>query len=184
MKHIMLFALYMSLSAGANAAYADSADISALRSGDMKKLVVHSTPLKTPETGFISENGDVASLPDYRGKVVLVNFWATWCAPCRKEMPEISKLQSILKSGDFEVLTIAVGRNTLPAMQRFLKQINVDNLPLHTDPRMQLSRAIGVFGLPVTVILDRSGREVARLQGDADWSSESAIGIITALIEA
>ena len=184
MKHILLLVLYMSISAGANAAYADSADIAALRAGDMKKLAVHSAPLKTPETGFISESGDVVSLLDYRGKVVLVNFWATWCAPCRKEMPGISELQSMLQGEDFEVLTIAAGRNTLPAMQRFLKQIDVDNLPLHTDPKMQLSRAMGVFGLPVTVILDKSGREVARLQGDADWSSESAVDIITALIKA
>jgi thiol-disulfide isomerase/thioredoxin len=110
-----------------------------------------------------------------------VNFWATWCAPCRAEMPHLSNLQTQLGSDDLSVVTIATGRNPRPAMERFFEEISVDNLPLHADPRSTLARNMGVLGLPITVILDRDGQEIARLQGDADWSSESAIAILTAL---
>jgi len=81
----------------------------------------------------------------------------------------------------FEVVTIATGRNAAPAMKKFFDDIGVENLPLHRDTNSALARQMGVFGLPVTVILDREGREIARLTGDADWNSESARAIIAAL---
>ncbi|MEM9128484.1 MAG: TlpA family protein disulfide reductase, partial [Pseudomonadota bacterium] len=75
------------------------------------------------------------------------------------------------------------GRNPPPAMKKFFQEIEVENLPLHADPRMALSREMGIFGLPVTIILDREGQEIARLQGDADWSSDEALTLLKALIE-
>lgn len=184
MKTLKSLVLYMALALGANTALADAALISDLRDGDMKKLVVHSQPKAVPETPFNGEDGTNMTLADYKGKITVVNFWATWCAPCRHEMPMLSDLQTELGSEDFEVVTIATGRNAPPAMKKFFDEINVDNLPLHADPRMNLSRQMGVLGLPVTVIVDRSGQEIARLQGDADWSSDSAKSILKALIEA
>ncbi|MEO1139629.1 MAG: TlpA disulfide reductase family protein [Pseudomonadota bacterium] len=184
MKPLKSLVLYMALVFGANATLADPALISDLRTGDMKKLVVHSAPKSVPDTAFNSETGSEMTLAHYEGKIAVVNFWATWCAPCRHEMPMLSDLQTELGGDDFEVVTIATGRNAPPAMKKFFEEINVDNLPLHADPRMTLSRQMGVLGLPVTVILDRDGQEVARLQGDADWSSESAKTILKALIDA
>ncbi|WP_317056244.1 TlpA disulfide reductase family protein [Roseovarius rhodophyticola] len=176
--------LYMALAFGANAALADSAQIAELREGDMKKLVVHSEPLNVSDTPFNAEDGGQMSLKDFKGKVTAVNFWAVWCAPCRHEMPMLSDLQTELGGDDFEVVTIAMGRNAPQAMVQFFGEIGVENLPLHADPRMGLSREMGVFGLPVTILLDRNGQEVARLQGDAQWNSDSAKNIIRAMMKA
>ncbi|MFN3209201.1 MAG: TlpA family protein disulfide reductase [Roseovarius sp.] len=183
-KSLKSIVLYMALALGANAAMAQSADITDLRDGDMKKLVVHSEAKPVPAEAFKSEGGGDLTLADFEGKITLVNFWATWCAPCRHEMPMLSDLQDQLGGDDFEVVTIASGRNAPAAMKKFFDEIGVDNLPLHADPKMGLSRQMGVLGLPVTVILDREGREIARLQGDADWSSDSAKAILQALIDA
>jgi thiol-disulfide isomerase/thioredoxin len=112
----------------------------------------------------------------------VLNFWATWCAPCRKEMPQLSELQAELGGDAFEVVTIATGRNPPQAMQRFFEEIGVDNLPLHMDPKQALAREMAVMGLPITVILNPEGQEIARMRGDADWSSDSAKAIVSALI--
>ncbi|SHI55577.1 TlpA disulfide reductase family protein [Wenxinia saemankumensis] len=178
-------ALYTGLVSLSNGALAQGAapDIADLRQGDMLKLAVHSEAAAAAlDEAFELEEGGTATLGDYAGKVVLVNFWATWCAPCREEMPTLSAVQSELGGEAFEVLTIATGRNSPQGMVEFFDEIGVDNLPLHTDPRQQLARSMGVLGLPVTVILDREGNELARLQGEADWSSDSAMEILGTLI--
>jgi thiol-disulfide isomerase/thioredoxin len=183
MKRLLGFVLYMGLALGANAAMADTAALEALREGDMKKLMFHSAPEPAPQVEFEREDGSSATLAAYQGRHVVVNFWATWCAPCRVEMPMLSNLQAEMGSDDFEVVTIATGRNPPPAMKAFFDEIGVDNLPLHRDPKSALARQMGIFGLPITVILDPQGREIARLQGDAHWDSKSAKAIIAALIE-
>jgi len=179
--HLKSLALYTALALGAITAHADPA-LEALREGDMKKLMFHSAPEVVPSTVFFDEVEGEHSLEQFRGKHVLVNFWATWCAPCRKEMPMLSNLQSEFQGDGFEVVTIATGRNSLTAMKKFLEEINVDNLPLYRDPKQQLAREMAILGLPITVLLDPEGREIARLRGDADWDSESAKAIIAALL--
>ncbi len=154
-----------------------------LRVGDMKKLSFHTAPRPVSAQPFESESGEPMTLADYKGKYILLNFWATWCAPCRKEMPMLSDLQAQLGGDDFAVVTIATGRNPPPAMKKFFADIGVDNLPLHRDPKSLLGNEMGVFGLPITMILDPSGQEIARLPGDAEWNSASAKAIINALIE-
>ncbi|MEM8775491.1 MAG: TlpA disulfide reductase family protein [Pseudomonadota bacterium] len=183
MKLLKYTVLYMALALGANTAIADMYEISELREGDMKKLVVHTEPKAAPEEVFFREDGSEGQIGEFTDQITVLNFWATWCAPCRHEMPMLSELQNKLGSDEFEVVTIATGRNPPPAMKKFFEEIEVDNLPLHADPRMGLSRAMGVFGLPVTVILNREGEEIARLQGDADWSSDEALTLLKALIE-
>ncbi len=183
MKRIRQIVLYMALALGANAALADTAALEALREGDMKKLMFHSTPAPVPLTEFERDDGTTGTLADYRGQHIVLNFWATWCAPCRAEMPMLSNLQTDMRSDAFEVVTIATGRNPPPAMKKFLDEIGVDNLPLHRDPKSALARDMGVFGLPITVIIDPEGNEIARLQGDAHWDSDNAKAIIGALID-
>jgi thiol-disulfide isomerase/thioredoxin len=172
----------MSLILGANAGSVDTAALEALRDGDMKKLNFHAEPKSVSDAVFVKEDGSTGTLSDFAGKHVLVNFWATWCAPCREEMPMLSELQTELGGEEFEVVTIATGRNPPPAMKKFFREIGVDNLPLHRDPKQQIAREMGVFGLPITVILDPQGREIARLQGDAHWNSDSAKAIVERLI--
>ena len=184
MRLLRQLSLYMALSLGANAAFAaDPAELEALRDGSLKRLVIHSEPRATSDAEFfLQDDSGMASLKDYRGKIVLLNFWATWCAPCRKEMPQLAELQEEFGGENFEVLTIATGRNTPAGIKKFFDEAGITNLPRHQDPKQALARQMAVIGLPVTVILDRQGQEVARLLGDAEWNSDSAKAIIAAMI--
>lgn len=158
------------------------AEIAALQTGDMKKLVVHPAPQALASAAYTLDSGGTAHLAEHKGKVILLNFWATWCAPCRKEMPMLAELQRELGGPDFEVITLATGKNDPAAMQRFFAEIGVSNLPLHTDANSAVAREMGVLGLPATVLISRDGVEVARLLGDADWASDSAKAILQTLI--
>jgi len=175
--------LYAALAVGANSAVADTADLEALREGLMKKLVFHSTPKPVSDKVFTDPDGGRHQLSDYKGKFILVNFWATWCAPCRKEMPSLDTLQETLGGANFEVVTVATGRNTLPGIAKFFAKANVTHLPVMLDPKQALARDMAVLGLPISVIIDPEGREIARLRGDAEWDSKSALAIIGALIK-
>lgn len=181
MKNLCLAALYTGLLALANPGLADVDAAKAAVAGDMKKLSF-SDPQEMGDGAFISFEGEPLNIADSNGKWRLVNFWATWCAPCRHEMPMLSELQAEMGGDDFEVITIATSRNAPPKMKAFFDEIGVDNLPLHRDPQSQLARQIGVMGLPVTLILNPEGQEVARLTGDADWASDEAKAVISALI--
>ncbi|MEM8553583.1 MAG: TlpA disulfide reductase family protein [Pseudomonadota bacterium] len=181
MKRVLVAALYTALLAGANAAVADPA-IADLREGSMKKLVVHSDPKPSSVAQFETFDGDPMALADYQGKVVVLNFWATWCAPCRKEMPALNALQTEFGGEDFDVVTVATGRQSTTGITKFFDEENINALPKHRDPKQGLARSMAVLGLPVTVVLDRDGNEIARLVGDAEWHSDSARAIVSALI--
>lgn len=159
----------------------DFSTVEDMRTGDMLKLQFGVN--RGSEVAFADEDGSDMSLADYRGKYVVLNFWATWCAPCRKEMPYLSELQTELAGDDFAVVTVATGLNPRPAMERFLAEIGVDNLPLYTDANSSFARDFGVVGLPATLIINPEGYEIARLQGDADWRSDNAKAILKALLE-
>ena len=173
--------LYTALALGANVAAA--ADLSALKEGDMKKLILTEPPVPAPDTVFQDEAGGEKRLSDWQGKVILVNFWATWCAPCRAEMPALDRLQAELGSDRFEVVTIATGRNAPAAIDKFFAEAEVSLLPKFKDERQVLARSLGVVGLPVTVIFNAEGQEVARLIGEAEWDAPEAKAMINALID-
>lgn len=155
------------------AALAGEIDLAAVQAAGLKKLVAGSGEVVT-DLGFSDVDGGSHKMSDYRGKVLLVNFWATWCAPCREEMPSLDAVQKELGGEDFAVLTVATGRNPPEAIARFFGEEQIESLPRLTDPKMEVARAFGVMGLPVSVLIDRDGREAARLIGDADWNSEAA----------
>ncbi len=169
--------LYTALGIGANAALAGEIDWQAAHDGGLAKLA-QTTPTPVPETTFTDPEGGTHSLADYKGKVVLLNFWATWCAPCREEMPSLDALQAELGGDDFQVVAIAAGHNPPAAIQKFLTEADIANLPVRLDPRQGLAREMGVMGMPVTVLIDRDGNEIARLIGGADWASEASKTLI------
>ncbi|MEM7439990.1 MAG: TlpA disulfide reductase family protein [Pseudomonadota bacterium] len=184
-KTLVCAALYTGLLVSATPAAAEDRDIAALeemRKGDMRKLVFHKAPQPVPDKPFLDDTGQDMTLGAYKGKVVLLNFWATWCAPCRHEMPSLNALQKELGGDTFKVVTIATGRNPPPAIARFFEEENIDNLPKHRDPKQVLARGMAVFGLPMTVVLNEDGMEIARLRGDAEWFAPEAVDLLRAVI--
>lgn len=179
MKSWIAAVVYIALATGANAA--DPGALASLRAGSMKKLALHESPRAVPAIPITGPQGAV-TLADFPGEVLVVNFWATWCAPCRKEMPSLAALDAALQGKDARVLAVATGRTTEGAVSRFLEQTGSTSLSVYYDPRQELARAMDVRGLPTTLILDRQGREVARLTGDAEWDSPSALAILAALL--
>lgn len=171
-----LVVLYTALILGANPGWTDVAD---LRDGDMKKLMLHEAPVPVPEAVLLDAEDGTHSLADYRGKWVVLNFWATWCAPCRQEMPSLDRLQAAMP--EIAVVPVATGRNAVEGIRRFFEQAEVKGLPILRDPTSDLARAMHVLGLPVTVIINPEGQEVGRLIGDAEWDSDSARAIMAAL---
>ncbi len=178
MRKLKSALLYTALALVANTAVAESG----YETPYLPKLVWHQEAMPASDAPFSTPEGDQKSLTDFRGKVILVNFWATWCVPCRMEMPALAALQDAMGGDDFEVVTIATGRNPQPAIDRFFEEIDVDNLPRYSDARMQLSRSMMVMGLPVSVLIDRDGNEIARLTGDENWGSDAAKELIAKLI--
>lgn len=176
---VLLAVLYTVALFGATPAAADRAAAEAARAGDMRKLVIHAAPQPFPAAPLLMLDDSPRSLDEWRGQWVVVNFWATWCAPCRHEMPSLDALAA---SGQ-PVVTIATGRNPVPSIQRFWAEAAIRHLPALRDPGSGLARQIGVIGLPVTVILNPEGQEVARLTGDADWSTPEAKAVLAALAQ-
>ena len=154
----------------------------AMAAGPMAAFLVHPAPKDIATFGFADKDNKPRSLTDWKGKVVLLNLWATWCAPCRKEMPDIAKLQKELGGADFEVVALSVDRKGLAASQAFLKETGADNLKAYVDPDGTSLKALQALGLPATVLIDRSGKERGRLLGPADWSSPEAKVMVKALL--
>ena len=181
MLRILLAVLYTSLMIGANVGHADIAAAEAVRAGDMRKLAFHASPVDLPEIGLLDEAEAPRMLAEFKGQWVVLNFWATWCAPCRAEMPSLQALDSAM-GADFSVVTVATGRNSVVAIDKFFAETGVTTLPKLRDPKSELARNMGVLGLPLTVILNPEGQEVARLIGDADWNSADAKAVLAALM--
>ncbi|WP_417270890.1 TlpA disulfide reductase family protein [Celeribacter sp.] len=183
LKTSLAATLYTALSLSAIAAQAsDMSDIEALRTDSMKKLVVHAAPKETSDVPFTLQDGTELTLAEIDGDVKVVNFWATWCAPCRKEMPALDALAAEFSDAGLTVTPIATGHNPLPAIERFFDEAGIEHIDYALDAKSKLARDMSVLGLPVTLILDAEGHELARLTGDAEWHSQSARDIVAALL--
>lgn len=136
-----------------------------------EKLVVHGTPRVLPDFVFTRADGGETRLAAWRGKVVVLNFWATWCAPCREEMPQLDALQARFSDAPVIVLALALDRDGAERADAFLDDLGIAHLTRGYDPSYESARMSGIFGLPTTLIIGRDGREVARLAGAAEWDS-------------
>lgn len=165
----------------ANTAAAGTVDWEAARQSGMPKLTESAVPNGGGHAVFTDASGEEKTLADWKGKVVLVNFWATWCFPCREEMPSLDRLQAEMGGEDFEVLTIASGRNPIADIEKFFDETGIEHLPILRDEKQLLAREMGVAALPISVLIDRDGFEVARVIGDEDWSSDAAKSVIAQL---
>lgn len=158
--------------------------LKAARSGDMKKLVIHKEPRPRLERAFETAKGGSRTIEDFSGKVMLVNFWATWCPPCRKEMPYLDNLRAEMRNDDFDVIAISMDRASVEKIERFYMSADLRNLDIYREPTLRIGTEAGILGMPVTIVLDRRGREIARLQGEAKWDSSEAKDMLRALIDA
>lgn len=154
----------------------------ALASGPMAAVIIHEARKDIRPFTFQTADGKDTTLDQWKGRVVLLNLWATWCAPCRKEMPDLVELQKALGGPDFEVVALSVDKKGVVASADFLKEVNAEVLTVYTDTELKSLGQLQAIGLPATILIDRNGKEAARLLGPAAWSSPEAIAMVKALI--
>ena len=151
-----------------------------LNAGAMTAFVFKKAPEELPDVSFVDAGGTPRTLKDFRGRTVLLNLWATWCAPCREEMPSLDRLQKELGSDGFEVVALAVDRGGIEGAKKFLDEIKVANLKLYADPTTRSATTLKAIGMPTTILIDPEGREVGRLPGPAVWDSGEARHLVEA----
>lgn len=151
-----------------------------LNTGAMATFVFKDTPMSLPPFTFTDAEGNERTLEDWRGKVVLLNLWATWCAPCIREMPHLDRLKAALGSDKFDVLAISVDRGGPDKPLAFRKRTKIEHLKFYQDTSAKLGFALKVIGMPATLLLDTQGREIGRLVGPAEWDSAAAVRLIKA----
>lgn len=146
-------------------------------------VVFWNAPKPVPEVKFADAQGNPLTLADLQGKVVLLNLWATWCGPCREEMPSLDRLQAQLGGADFEVVALSIDQAGPQVVQRFYDEVGVENLALYIDTDAQAAVTLDALGIPTTLVLDRQGRELGRKAGIAAWDSPQMVKLLRELIE-
>lgn len=139
-------------------------------------------PEPLPTFEVTASDGHGIGPEELRDRVILLNFWATWCAPCRVEMPSLDRLQAELGGEAFDVVAVSVDRSGKPVVDRFYAEHALDHLSKYFDPRSKAADALGVLGLPTTILVDQAGREVGRLHGALEWDQPPVKAIIEHLI--
>src|SRR3954451_8627807 len=153
-----------------------------LARGEVAAVAIASEPRRLPELAFTDAAGKPRTLADFRGKTVLLNLWATWCVPCRKEMPALDALQARLGGDKFEVVAVNIDTRNLDKPRTWLREVGITKLGYYADPSAKVFqdlKATGkAFGMPTTLLVDPRGCELAALAGPAEWSSEDAVKLI------
>ncbi len=155
---------------------------SSFKLGEMAAFVTRKPPEALPDVTFEDASGKTVSLSSFKGKTILLNLWATWCGPCREEMPALNRLQKELGSDKFEVVALSLDRGGYQASRKFLDDLQADDVKLYADPTAKQGMALRLIGMPTTILIDKDGREVGRLAGSAKWDSDDAKKLIEAAI--
>ena len=154
--------------------------------GEVAAVKVAQSGLKVPDLAFKDASGKPLSLAQWRGRTVLLNLWATWCVPCRKEMPALDALEKKLGSADFQVVAVNIDTRDPDKPKAFLKELGIDKLTYYADPTartFQDLKEIGrAFGIPTTMLVDKQGCEIGTIAGPAEWASDDAVKLIQAAI--
>jgi thiol-disulfide isomerase/thioredoxin len=158
-----------------------------LAQGEVAALTMASAPLRLPDLAFEDADGKPRKLSDWRGRTVLVNLWATWCVPCRREMPALDSLQTKLGGPNFEVVAVNIDTRDPEKPKNFLKDANLTRLDFFSDPKAKVFqdlKAVGrALGMPTSVLVDGQGCEIATIAGPAEWGSDDAVKLITAAVK-
>lgn len=153
-----------------------------IKVGDITSLVPANPPRELATATFHDAEGATLTLADYAGRGLVVNLWATWCAPCVAEMPELQSLARLLAGEGILVLPLSSDRGGAAVVRRFYESHRIEALPILLDPKGAAARAWGVRGLPTTLIIDRQGREQGRVEGGIDWASDATIAVLRRLV--
>jgi thiol-disulfide isomerase/thioredoxin len=158
-----------------------------LAHGEVAALTMATVPLRLPDLAFEEASGRPRKLSDWRGRTVLVNLWATWCVPCRKEMPALESLQTRLGGANFEVVAVNIDTRDPEKPKNFLKDANLTRLGYYSDQNAKVFqdlKAVGrALGMPTSVLVDGQGCEIATIAGPAEWGSDDAIKLIKAALQ-
>ena len=148
-----------------------------------KNFILHEAPKPIASIAFEDDQGRPRSLAEFRGKIVLLNIWATWCGPCRREMPSLDRLQGLLGGADFEVVALSIDRAGLDPVRKFYKDVGIRNLAIYIDRSGKATRDLGTVGVPATLLIERDGRELGRLVGPAEWDEPDIVRFLKRFIE-
>jgi thiol-disulfide isomerase/thioredoxin len=159
---------------------AGRANQTGVRSGKMAAFVARKVPEPLPDITFQDASGKDVTLSSLKGKTILLNLWATWCQPCREEMPALNRLQKSLGGDKFEVVALSLDRQGYAASRKFLDQLNATDVILYADPTAKQGLALKLVGMPTTILINKDGNEIGRLAGPAEWDSEEAQDLIKA----
>ena len=146
-------------------------------------MIVHDTPRAVPAFGFVDVDGNRHGLDEFRGKIVALHFWATWCIPCRAELPTVDALQGELGGPHFAVVPSSVDRDGAALVRQYYDDHGIEHLTVYIDEGMDAARAMLVNGIPYTILIDREGREIARILGDRNWMEPDVLALMRKLIE-
>lgn len=141
-------------------------------------MTLHPSARVLPELAFSDGQGRPTSLAAYRGRTVLLNIWATWCTPCREEMPTLDRLQAKLDGPTFEVVALSIDKTGLPAVQAFYRSIGIRHLGIYLDSSGEAAAALVATGIPLTLLIDADGREIGRKLGPAVWDAEPMVALL------
>lgn len=177
-RKVLFAAILLAAGAGIAAWTLGRGTEAAPATGAMEKFREAEQPAMLPDFAFTGPDGETMGLADLGGKVVLLNLWATWCAPCVEEMPALDRLQAQLGGSDFEVVALSLDRGGLSQVQPFFEKLGIGSLSAYLDPEGASMKALTPRGLPTTILLDREGRELGRLEGAAEWDSPDALRLI------
>ncbi len=177
--------------AGTDSACADAVNaarkLEPFAKGEVAALSPATQPRRMPELSFRDGLGKPMKLSDFQGRTVLVNLWATWCVPCRKEMPALDELEAKLGGADFTVVAVNIDTGDREKPRKFLNDIGIKKLAYYEDPQasvfQELKRVGRAVGLPTSILVDRKGCELGVLSGPAEWSSEDALALVRAAMK-
>jgi thiol-disulfide isomerase/thioredoxin len=153
-----------------------------LLTGTLAKFQLSKEPKPLPELAFNDAEDKPLKLADYKGKVVLLNFWATWCAPCVKEMPSLDGLQAQMDKDKFVVLPLSLDGPSRPKVAPFYESKKLTHLGVYFDKGRKAMQALDISILPTSILIDAQGREIGRLEGEADWAQPEAVALMTAAV--
>ena len=147
----------------------------AIQQPNLKNLVIHKDPKKLEKINFININNETINLNKFKNSLIIINFWATWCAPCIEEMPSLNRLQANTTFNNLQIIPINVGKDNVEKSKNFYKKLKINNLDIYFDKDVELAKKFLLRGLPTTIFINKEGKEFARVIGFIDFDNKQII---------